>query len=106
MQFADLMLSSRRRVMSDRPEFQQCEGVAYARKRRQQYSQYCSSLVRGRCTAYYPGVGRLEIDNADSFVEQIADAVVNRIDEHEKINLIAAAVMERLREMEAKAEES
>lgn len=48
----------------------------------------------------------MEIDNADSFVEQIADAVVKRIDEHEKINLIAAAVMERLREMEAKAEES
>jgi len=46
----------------------------------------------------------VEIENVDSFIERIADAVVKRIDEHEKINLIAAAVMERLREKESKPE--
>ncbi len=49
---------------------------------------------------------RLEIDNPDSLIEQMADAVVKRIDEREKINIIAEAVMERLREMESKEEKS
>ena len=48
----------------------------------------------------------MEINDADCFIEQIADAVVKRIDEREKINLIAEAVMARIREMESKEEKS
>ena len=48
----------------------------------------------------------MEINDADSFIEQIADAVVKRIDEREKINIIAEAVMTRIREMESKEEKS
>jgi len=48
----------------------------------------------------------LEVDNVDGFIEQLADAVVKRIDEREKINTIAEAVMERLRETKSEEEES
>ena len=48
----------------------------------------------------------MEIDNVDSFIEQIADAVVKRIDEREKINIIAEAVMDKIREMESEKEKS
>ena len=48
----------------------------------------------------------MEIDNVDSFIEQIADAVVKRIDEREKISIIAEAVMDKIREMKSKEEKS
>ena len=47
----------------------------------------------------------MEVSNVDSFIEQLADAVVKRIDEREKINTIAEAVMERLREQQSKEKE-
>lgn len=38
----------------------------------------------------------MDTDNTDAFVEKIAEAVVRKIDEHEKINLLADAVLARL----------
>lgn len=46
----------------------------------------------------------MEVTDVDSLIEQLADAVVKRIDEREKINIIAEAVMQRLREQESEKE--
>ena len=44
------------------------------------------------------------MDDADAFiVERIAEAVVRKIDEQDKINLLAEAVLERLRELNGNA---
>ena len=44
------------------------------------------------------------MDDADAFiVERIAEAVVRKIDEREKINLLAEAVLERMRELNGNA---
>ncbi len=44
------------------------------------------------------------MDDADAFiVERIAEAVVRKIDEREKINLLAEAVLERLRGLSSDA---
>ena len=48
----------------------------------------------------------MKVADVDSFIERIADEVVKRIDEREKINLIAEAVLTRVREMESKEERS
>ena len=48
------------------------------------------------------GVDPIEsgMDNADAFiVERIAEAVVRKIDERDKINLLAEAVLARLQEL-------
>jgi hypothetical protein len=45
----------------------------------------------------------METGDVDSLIERIAEAVVNKIDEREKINLIAQAVLERLQEMDKSA---
>lgn len=52
------------------------------------------------------GGGPVEIVNPEGFIEQLADAVVKRIDEREKINIIAEAVLERLREKKPKEKKS
>jgi len=49
------------------------------------------------------GGALLDID-IDAFIERTAEAVAKKIDEQQKINLIAQAVIERLREMEAEPE--
>ena len=48
----------------------------------------------------------MEVSNVEGFIEQLADAVVKRIDEREKINTIADVVLERLREMKLQEEKS
>ncbi|MCE5313477.1 MAG: hypothetical protein ABFD49_01730 [Armatimonadota bacterium] len=48
----------------------------------------------------------MEIPDIDAFVENLADAVVKRIDEREKINLIAEAVLDRIREKESDNKET
>ncbi len=53
----------------------------------------------GECRA--PGCAG-EADDADAFiVERIAEAVVRKIDERDKINLLAEAVIARLQELQA-----
>ena len=48
----------------------------------------------------------MEIEDPDAFVEKLADAVIKRIDEREKINLIAEAVLDRLREKEKESDKT
>lgn len=48
----------------------------------------------------------MELDDADAFIKRIAEAVVRKIDEREKINMIAQAVLERLREMDVRARQA
>jgi hypothetical protein len=40
------------------------------------------------------------MEQSDEFIERIADAVVRRIDEREKINLLAQVVLDRLAELQ------
>lgn len=40
----------------------------------------------------------MEINEADGFIERIAEAVAMKLEEREKINMIAQEVLERLRE--------
>lgn len=48
----------------------------------------------------------MQLDDADTFIERIAEAVVRKIDEREKINMIAQAVLWRLREMDVSARQA
>jgi hypothetical protein len=48
----------------------------------------------------------VKLDDVDAFIERIAEAVVRKIDEREKINIIAQAVLERLGEMDVSARQA
>jgi hypothetical protein len=41
----------------------------------------------------------LDIQDTDALIERIADAVVAKIDEREKINILAQMVIERMKEL-------
>lgn len=48
----------------------------------------------------------MEIFDTNTFIEKIADAVIAKIDERDKINLLAMAVLDRLQEMNEEKVES
>ena len=48
----------------------------------------------------------MEIEDADAFIERIANAVANKLDERAKINMIAEEVIARLKEMDRAARDA